>query len=888
MPDWHAELKARFAAQRIDPTLHGSTLDELSAHLEELYESHLARGLTAAEAEQAVREELTGGGLERELRRADRVLPPGPPALGESARHPLEGIGQDFRYALRTLRHSPGFTAAAMLTLALGIGATAAVFSIVNAVLLRPLPFPQAERIVLVWESNPGLGRATASVSYPNFSDWRTQATGFEALGAYWDASSTLASADGADVVRSVEFVHDFFPVTGVAPALGRTFSPEETDPARYVNVVVITDGLWKRRFGSDPGVIGDQLRVDGRTYTVIGVMPPSFTWGSAELFLPIGRQALLPRGDHRLTVIGRLREGNTLDRAHAELVTIASALSAQYPEDNKGWTVRTASLSDWLIPAPVRESLLVLLGAVGIVLIIACANVANLLLVRAVGRRQELAVRVALGARRWRIARQLVTESVVLAGGAAALGLGAGVLLMRLLVAYGPADVPRLNEASFDLTVWVAVLAITLTTVLMCGVVPAMQLSRQQPAGALQSARGSGAASGTTRWQTVFTVTEVAFSVALLIGAGLLLRSAWHLQQVDPGFNVQPLMAMRVNLPDALYATADSRGALYERLLPEIAALPGITNVAASSALPFDGRNTVTAVSVPEAAANPVPLPSADWRIVSPGYFSTLGIPLRGRDFSFADIEPDTPTTIISESAARTYFPGQDPVGRQIRLGSLGNRVRTVIAVAGDVRVFGLDRDPRPMVYYSTRNSRAWNTNTIVWRSVVDPASHAAAVRDIVRRIDSAVGLYEVRTLDDMLAGSLETRRFNLYLLGVFGGIAVLLAAVGLFGVTAYLVSQRTREIGIRLALGATPQDVFRLIVERGLTLAAAGAVIGVTAAFWLTRMMQSLVFAVSTTDPLTFAAVPLALILIALLACYLPARRAMRIDPLTALRAE
>jgi putative ABC transport system permease protein len=887
MRDWTAELKAHLIEQRLDPTLHVATLDELSAHLEELYRSRVEGGMTPAEADQSVMEELNDGALTRELERAERARLRRPPALGEPGRHPLEGVSQDFRYAIRTFRQNPGFTAAAVMTLALGIGANASIFSIVNAVLLRPLPFPAADRMVRVWESNPAIDRPTSAASYPNFMDWRTQATSFQALAGYWENTFNVSSAEGADVVRGLEVLHDFFAVTGWSAAIGRTFLPEESDPQRDAHVVVLSDGIWKRRFGSDPSVIGRELAIDGRQYTVIGVLPPEFAWGAAEVFAPLGRQALLPRGDHRFTVIGRLRDGVTIDQAHAELASIAAALADQYPADDKGWTVRTASAYDWLIPSTVRESLVFLFGAVGVVLIIACANVANLLLVRAVARQKELAVRMALGARGWRIVRQLIAESIVLASLAAAIGLSMGVVMTRLLVAYGPANVPRLNEASFDLTVTLAVFAISLSTVLVVGVAPAIQAARQQPSGVFQEAsRGSSGGRRTQRWQSTFTVVEVAFSVALLIGAGLLLRSVWQLQHVDPGFNVEPLMAMRVSVPDATYS-AEARGAFYERLLPEIRALPGVISVATTSALPFSGMGTVTEVGLPGAEV-PNGLPSANWRAISPDYFSTMGVPIRGKDFSFQDRESESPTTIISEAAARIYFPGQDAVGRQIRLGSLGNRIRTVIAVAGDVRFVGLESDPRPMVYYSIRNSRSWSTNTVVWRSAGDPASHAAAIRDIVRRIDPTVALFDVRTLDDMLASSLAARRFNMYLLVVFASVSLFLAAIGLFGVMAYLVSQRTREIGIRMALGAEAKDVLRLIFGRGIALAVAGAAIGVASAFWLTRMMQSLVFAVSTTDPITFAAVPALLILVALLACFVPARRAIRVDPVRALRAD
>jgi putative ABC transport system permease protein len=829
------------------------------------------------------------GALDRERERGERARSAPARALGEPQWHPFQGITQDVRYAVRTLRRSPGFTSAAVMTLALGIGANAAIFSIVNAVLLRPLPYPHADRVVRIWESNPEIGRPTSSASYPNFIDWRSQSTSFQSLGAYWENTFNLSSGEGADIVRGLEVMHDFFPVTGVSAAIGRTFLPEEVDPVRNVRVVVITDGSWKRRFGADPSIVGRQLLIDGRPYTVVGVLPPHFSWGPAELFAPLGRQALLPRGDHRYTVVGRLRDGVTIDQAHAELVNIAAGLAAQYPEDDKGWTIRTASLYDWLIPAPVRDSLLVLLGAVGVVLVIACANVANLLLARAVRRQKELAVRVALGARGWRIVRQLIAESAVLAVVAAALGLVVGRAMLRLLIAYGPANVPRLDEGAFDLAVTLAVFAIALATMVISGVAPAIQVARHQPSGVLQeTTRGSSGGRPAQRWQSIFIVAEVAFSVALLIAAGLLLRSAWRLQHVDPGFTAEPLMAMRVGFPDATYATGESRGAFYERLLPEIRALPGVVSVATTSAAPLSGGNTVTEVRVPGADGSVGEWPAADWRFVSPEYFSTMSIPLRGTDFSFQDREDQTPTTIISEAASRQYFPGQDAIGRQITLGSIGNRTRTVIAVAGDVRVFGLDREPRPMVYYSIRNSRAWNTNTVIWRSRADPAAHAAAIREIVRRIDPMVALFDVRTLNDMLDSSLAARRFNLYLLAVFAGVSLFLSAIGLFGVMAYLVSWRTREIGIRMALGATARDVLGLVFGRGLALAGAGALLGVVSAFGLTRTLQSLVFGVSTTDPVTFIVAPVLVVFVALLACYVPARRAIRVDPVSTLRAD
>jgi len=708
-----------------------------------------------------------------------------------------------------------------------------------------------------------------------------------------------LTSSQGAEIVRGTAVTAEFLPTLGVSPALGRNFLASEDRPTAAgatgvsssgggARVTILSDGFWKRRFASDPSILGRQIPLDGADYSVIGILPASFEWGTADLLVPLAPDPARSRGDHRLTVIGRLRDGVTIAQAHSELAGIAEALAAQYPVSNEGWTVRLASFYDWLIPSSVRDSLVILLGAVGVVLLIACANVANLLLARGAARHKELSIRIALGARRWRISRQLLTESLLLALVAGLVGLAVGTATTRLLVTYGPTTVPRLDEASFDLTVILFALAISVATALVFGIAPAIQLSRQRPAEALQDAsRGSSGGTSRQRLRAALTVVEVALSVALLIGAGLLLRSFWRLQQVDPGFNVAPLMMARVALPDAAYPRNAARQAFYERLLAEIQALPGVLGVATSSGIPLSGSNTSTEVRVPGAESRMGAQPSADWRIVSLGYFAAMGIPLRGTDFSPNDPQGAATSTIISEAMAREYWPNQDPIGRTVILTSFGNRPRTIVGVAGDVYSFGLDTEPRPMVYYSTV-AGVWNPMNLVWRSAVDPASHTGAIREIVRRLDPSVPLYDIRSIEDLLSDSFSPRRFNMYLLGVFAGVALLLAAVGLFGVMAYLVSQRTREIGVRLALGASRVDIFRLVLGRGVTLAIAGAAIGVMGAYWLTQLMQSLLYSVSATDPLTFAAVPIVLVLVALLACYVPARRAMSLDPVTALRTE
>ena len=660
--------------------------------------------------------------------------------------------------------------------------------------------------------------------------------------------------------------------------------------------MTILSDGFWKRRFASDRSILGRQIALGGVQHTIVGVLPPSFRWGAetVDFLVPLAPDPAASRGDRQFQVIGRLTEGVTIERAHNELAGIAAALAEQYPESDKGWSVRLTSFYDWLIPETVRGSLMLLLGAIAVLLLIACANVANLLLARAATREKEFSIRVALGAARRRIIRQLMTESLLLSLVAGVVGLAGGAAATRLLVAYGPTGVPRLDETSFDLTVFLFALAVSVTTAFVFGMAPAMQVSRQDPAATLQDAtRGSSGGVGRQRMRSALTVLEVALSVMLLIGAGLLLRSVWRLQQVDPGFNASPLMTARVALPGATYPIA-ARGAFFQRLLAEVQALPGIASVAATSSVPLAGGNFSTEVQVP--GAEPDRQASAGWRLVSPGYFAAMGIPLRGRDFSWGDRENQVPTTIISETMAREYWPNQDPIGQTVLLSTFGNvafdtfgnRARTIIGVAGDVRHVGLDAEPQATVYYSAAEVGVRAPMRIVWRSSLEPTSHVTAVRDIIHRLDPTVPLYDAQPLSELLADSFAPRRFNMYLLVAFASAAVLLAAIGLFGVTAYLVAQRTREIGVRLALGADRRDICRLILGRGIALAATGAVIGVCGAFWLTRVMQSLVFTVSTTAPTTFVAVPALLVLVALLACYIPARRAMKVDPVVALRCD
>ena len=789
---------------------------------------------------------------------------------------------QDMRYAARSLRKSPGFTLVAALTLALGVGANAAIFSVVNTVMLRPLPFAQPDALVRIWESDPEHGRPTFATSHPNFLDWRSEAKSFQSLAATTNAGFTWTSTAEAEVIQGLNVTATFLDTLRITPVLGRNFLAEEDRPGGNTRVVIVSDGFWRRALGSDPKAIGRTLTLNSLPYTVIGVLPPAFQWGNnTDMLAPLAPDPARSRGDHRLAVIGRLADGVSLEQGTSELSAIAARLALQYPESNKGWTVRALSFFDWLIPDTTRRSLLVLLGAVGLVLLIACGNVVNLLLARGAVRQRELSIRAAMGASRARVARQMIFESALIALIAAAIGIGIAFVSMQLLIALGPASVPRLDELSIDLRVVGFAIAIALSTMVIFGLLPAMQAARHDPQDALRAdSRGSTSGTGRRRIRAALTVAEVALSVALLIGAGLLIRSFSRLQQVEPGFSKKGLMTARVGLPAAVYKDGKSRGAFHERLLNDLLGRPGIEAAAMASGPPLSGDFTGGDVKLPS-QTNEEAL-SSNWRLAGPGYFAALGIPLRGREFLQKETEG---VAIISASLAAKYFPNEDPLERTIIMRSFGEDPLRIVGVAGDVKTFGLDQDAGFVLYGSAVQLAAWNPMSIVWRS---QSASVDQVRAAVRSIDPNVSLSSINSMDSLIDNSLGPRRFNLYLLSAFAGVALALAAIGLFGVMAYLVSQRTREIGVRLALGATRGEVFRLILGRGMTLAGVGAVIGIGGALWLTRVMETLLFSVSRTDPATFITVPLALIAVAALACYLPARRAMRVDPVIALRAD
>ena len=891
MPDWKHEVLRRLN----DPVLarQPEVIEELAEHVEQRYRGLIARGRGESDAVAEALDELSDpSALARELRR----LVPGPLVAPESARtgrcSVLATLRQDLWYAARVLRKNTGFTAVAVMALALGTGANTAIFSVVNTVMLRPLPFAQPDRLIRIWESNPDGGWPTFSASHPNFLDWRTRSTAFERLAAITGVSYSLTSGEDAEIVRGYAVTADFLPILGTTPALGRNFLPEEDRPGGNTRVAIVSHGFWQRRFASDPSILQRTLTLNGLTYPIIGVLPDKFGWGGStmDLIVPLAPNPARGRGDHRLLVIGRLKGSATLDQARTELTGIAAQLAEQYPASNRGWTVRLSTFYDWLVPDETRQALVVFAGAVLVVLLIACGNVANLLLARGAQRQREISIRAALGAERSRIVTQLLVEALLLAAIAGTIGIGIAILTTRLVVAYAPDALPRLDELTIDGRVLAFAMVSAILTGLIFGIVPALQTSKPNLTETLkEGTAGAGGSARRQRLRSALVVAEVALSVALLIGAGLLIRSFWRLQHVNPGFTTDGLLTMGITLPGSRYPTGEHAWAFYERLLSSVRALPGVQGAATVSIVPLGGGNTSSQIEIPGKAVAPgTQLPGADWRLVSPGYFRTLGIPLRGRDFADRDTKDAPPVAIISAQAARVYYPNEDALGRTIQISSFSRDPITIVGIANDIRSLGLDTDPGPMVYGSAKAFSGWNPMNVVLRSALDPASHAPAVRAAVRALDPSVPVYDIRPLTELFDDSLGPRRFNMYLLTCFAGVALLLACIGLFGVMAYLVSQRTHDIGVRLALGAAPRDVLRLILGQGLGLALAGAAIGVLGGLAGGSVMRSLLYSVTPTDVVTFVSVPLVLITVAVLACYVPARRAMKVDPLIALRSE
>jgi putative ABC transport system permease protein len=812
----------------------------------------------------------------------------------------MENLLQDLRYGFRMLTKKPGFTVVAVLALALGIGANSAIFSVVNTVLLRPLPFKTPDQLMIVWEDSAKYGFPKDTPAPANFIDWRDQNQVFESMAAVASQTFNLTGTGEPEKIEGQRVSASFFPLLGVEPALGRSFLPEEDMPGAG-RVVIINYGLWQRRFGSDPDILGKPVALDGQAYTVVGVMPKEFRFPdpfqySGEenaLYVPIAfsSEEASSRGGHYLIVYARAKTGVTVKQAQAEMSTIAARLEQQYPETNMSIGATVVSLHEQIV-GDIKPALLILLGAVGFVLLIACANVANLLLARAATRQKETAIRTALGASRSRLVSQFLTESVLLA----ALGGISGLLLaffgLKLLTALIPPNLSQAKAISLDAMVIGFTFLVSLLTGVIFGLAPALQGSRPDLNKALKEGGKGASGGGRNRMRSLLVVSEIALALVLLVGAGLMINSFFRLRNVDPGFNSANLLTMSVVLPRSTYPNRAKRTAFYNEMIERIESLPGVESAGVITNLPltFKGNNSgVTIEGRPEPPVDQIPIVIT--RVVSDGYFRTMGIALlKGREFSTQD-RPDTRASIIvSESTARTFWPDEDAIGKRLKLGRYNSDEAwlSVVGVVKDVRQFELDIDPKPQVYFFYTQMPYFAPRDLVVRTSGDPLQLAAAVRNEVWAVDKDQPVSNVSTMEAILALSLARERFNMLLLAIFAAVALALAAVGIYGVMSYSVTQRTHEIGVRMALGANRSQVLKLVVGQGAKLVLAGVTTGIVFAVALTRVMESLLFGVSATDPATFAVISITLVAVALFASYIPARRATKVDPMIALRYE
>jgi putative ABC transport system permease protein len=860
---------------------------ELQSHLQMAASDRIDRGESADRAQQAARREFGNVTLVEHVTR------------DQWGWRRLDEFAQDLRYAVRMLRKNPGFTLVAVLTLALGIGANTAIFSVVHAVLLKALPYPQADRLVMVYEDVrlPNYQNKKNEPSPGNFSDWSTQNTAFDGMAAYRNRSFNLTGEGEPARVEGELVTSSFFTTLQVNPAFGRVFVPEEDRPGKS-HVVVMSDGLWKSRFGSDVQILGKKILLDSEAYTIIGVMPPGFHFPDPDdqLWAPMGMSSaeLGNHGSHFLLVFARLKPGITLPRAQAEMEALAKHLTEQYPATNTGQTVNIVSLHDD-IAGPVRPALLVLMAAVSLVLLIVCANVANLLLARASVRQREIALRQALGASRSRIARQLFTESVLLA----LLGCTFGLLLARWCLAalklFAAATLPRSEEFTLNGPVLVFSVVLSILAGIVFGVGPALQAARGSVHETLNSATRESSTVSRLRTRNLLVVVETALGAIVVIGAVLLLRSFLSIEHVPLGFQPQGVLTFRLIPRGDRYSQLTQRTAFYQQVLERIEAVPGVKSAAAVSFIPLTlarGRKGFTIEG--RAPSAPGQISMAGYNLVTPGYFGTMRVPLlQGRDFSWSDSPQNQPVVTINQAMATAYWPNEDPIGKRIRQGGPDDAEfpwLTITGVVADVREFDPMTEPEPTIYFPIAqfaDARGILRDWVV-RTDNDPKAIAANVRAAVWDVDKDLPVTRIRTMEEVRSAAVVSPRLNLLLFGFFAALALMLASVGIYGVTAYSVVQRTREIGIRMALGASRGDVVRIVVSQGVRLATIGVLLGLIGAFALTRLMTSMIYGVSSSDPATFLVVAFLLASVALPACYIPARRAMRVDPIVALRYE
>jgi putative ABC transport system permease protein len=813
----------------------------------------------------------------------------------------MNNLLQDIRFGLRMLLKSPSISIVATIALALGIGANTAIFSVVNAVLLRPLPFPESESLVSVFETDRQRGLERGTHSYPNFFDIRAQNTVLERVACFHGGDYILSGRGEPARLQGSVVTSDLFPILRVQPILGRTFLPDDDKPSESGRVVILSQPLFQKRFNSDPSIVNQAITLNGISFTVVGVMPAGFEFpiqnDPVELWTTIAGDAsgetpvTAQRGAHFLQVIGRLKPGVNQEQAQAELTAIASRLEQQYPDTNTHRSLRVDSALKALV-GDIRPTLLILLGAVACVLLIACANVANLLLARATSRHKEMAIRAAMGASRLRVIRQLLTESVLLSLLGGAVGLLLAVWWSDLLIALGKEDIPRALHVGIDLRVLGFTLGVSILTGVIFGLAPAFHSSKRELIDALkEGGRGTSEGARRNKVRSALVVSELAIAVVLLVGAGLLIKSLWRLQKVNSGLQPQNVLTFNVGLPEKYNYEKQAR--FFIDLKSRLESLPGVQSASSVLPLPLSGDRFVISFEIEGRPMAPKDHPSGDFFAAGVGYFRAMGIPIiKGRDFDDRDRYGSTPVVIITETLARQFFPNEDPIGKRIKPGINtieGDKttMREIIGVVGDVRNRSLDTAPK-QAYYVPQTQVPFDQMVMVVKTLDDPHNLISAATKQVSAMDQDIPVFGVKTMEEYLSTSVAAPRFSTTLLTIFAGVALVLTVVGLYGVMSYSVAQRRNEIGIRLALGAQSRDVLLMIVKQGSLLIGLGLVIGLSGAFALTRLIASMLFGVTAKDPLTFTAVGALLAAVALLACYVPAWRATKVDPMEALRYE
>jgi predicted permease len=859
---------------------------EVRGYAELLTEEHMRRGMKPEEARRTSR--LDAGGSEQ-IKEAVRSVRAGAW---------LDTLWQDVRYAIRVLRKSPGYTAAAVLTLALGIGANTAIFTVADAALLRSLPYPDANRLVHVSETRPTHEFTEMEASMPDFEDWIARNHVFQDIAGYSRRAFLIADREGSSRMFGAAVTSSFFSVLETQPILGRVFTPSDAQQGA-AKVALITHNLWEMRFGGSPNAVGESLILNGQSFTVVGVLPASFQFapaGIADVWVPLipNQDQLTRRTFHWLNVIARLKPGVSLEQARAEMAIIANQLAAEHPDAAAGGGIRVITLHEQVV-GNLQKVLVVLAGTAGFVLLIACANLANLSLARATTRYKEIAVRIALGARRGRILRQLLTECVVLAllgGAAGAIWAQWGVrLILRAIPPAMLQAMPYLQEVTLHRSALLFTFAVSVLAAIVFGLIPALQTSRPDLYETLKE--GGRGSTGPVRQRTrdVLIVAEIALSLVLLVGAGLLMRSLIRLLDADPGFDPKNLLTLQVSLPSAKYPQRLQIAAAEQQLLQKIATIPGVISSGAIDTPPLQGGGTLGLAVEGRPPAQPGEYPEANSRDVSADYFRAMKIPLvRGRFFGEQDIMGRPPVFIINQTLANKLFPNEDPIGQRLYTPiSPDQQPAEIVGVVGDEKLGAFDAPLTPIVYDPLLQYPSSPVSFVV-RSASDPHLPVPAIRSAIHDLDPELAVSAVATIEEIVSTSAPTflRRFPAILIGTFAGLALVLAALGIYGVIAYSITQRTREIGIRVALGAQPRDILSQVMRRGMRTAAIGVAVGLVGALALTRVLRSLLFAVTSTDPLTFAAVALLLCLVAFVACYLPARRALRVDPIIALRHE